>query len=77
MSNQIKMTKADVWIAQVEDEVCENNGENCTFSVSHQLHIELRAIGTGIIPIGRYCETCATELAKRIQASLPDDDEEQ
>lgn len=71
----IKMIKADVAIEPLEDELCENNGDNCTFSQTHTVSIDLRAIGVKATNVlGRYCETCATEIAKRIQESLPEDD---
>lgn len=71
----IKMVKADVSIEQIEDETCEHGGDHCTFTVSHTVSIDLREIGVKVTNIlGRYCETCATEIAKRIQESLPEDD---
>lgn len=67
--------KADVYVEPIEDQTCDHNGENCTFSVTHRVGIDFRNAGMRQTLIGDYCETCATELANAIKDSLPETDE--
>lgn len=67
------MIKEDVKVLPLEDEICDYHGENCQFTISHSVAIEIRSAGMEQV-IGHYCESCANELAKRIRESLPKDD---
>lgn len=71
MSEQIKFDKVDVYLAPIEDPVCGYNGKNCTFTPTHHVMIDFRAVGKTEVLTGEYCETCATEIVAKIQSSLP------
>jgi hypothetical protein len=72
--SEIKMLKVDVSIEHIEDPICEHNGENCTFSVTHRVNVDFRSAGMQTQVGGEYCETCATEIANRIQDALPEEE---
>ncbi len=67
--------KADVFIEHIEEATCDHQGDNCTFTPTHRVGIDIRNTGIRQTLIGDLCETCAKEVAKEIQDSLPDTDE--
>ena len=71
---EIKMIKEDVAVEPLVDDECDKASDDCTGNATHRVTIDLRAIGTMGVHVGVYCETCATEIATRIRASLPEND---
>lgn len=72
--SEIKMLKVDISVVPLEYQMCSHGGDHCTFSVTHRVSVDFRAAGIIEFVGGEYCETCATEVAKRIQSSLPEDE---
>lgn len=73
-TEEIKTLKCDVSIVPINEPSCEHGGDQCTISATHRVSIDFRSAGISEFIGGEYCETCATEIAKRIQESLPDDE---
>lgn len=68
--SEINLIKEDVSISPINDTECEH----CGATASHSVFLDLRGNGGGIC-IGHFCETCATEAAKRLQSTLPSESE--
>lgn len=72
----MKLLKCDVAIEPIAEGTCSHQGENCTGGRTHRVTLDCRSIGI-ISQVGdEYCETCATEIAKELQSSLPEDEDE-
>ena len=69
MADEIRLEKDDVTVEPIFDECgqCTNTLGGDSFTVA----IDFRAAGM-TERLGRYCETCAEEIARRIRAGLPD-----
>mgnify|MGYP001617581528 CR=1 FL=1 len=64
------MDKSDVTIEEIDEEC-----EDCTVGPpTHVVMMDVRSLGQGVL-VGRFCEPCAREVARRIQDGLPDADD--
>ena len=67
MGRAIGLEKSDVTVEEIFDEC-----DNCTGGpATHTVKIDFRNAGMAQ-ELGRYCESCAEEVADRIRASLPE-----
>lgn len=64
--NDIILESDDVTVKPIEAELCEC--EEAT--IDSELWIDLRTAGMSVV-IGRYCKSCADEIARRIRGSVP------
>jgi len=68
-NSPVMFDAGDVRITKIDDYPCDC----CMLDAvaTHEVRMDLRAIGETDHLVGRYCEACAKEMAGRLKASLP------
>jgi len=67
VNDEIRLDGDDVLIEEIEPDECD---ECAGGPATHAVYIDFRSAGM-CSPVGRFCKTCAEEVASRIRDGLP------